>query len=149
MDCEAVDYPLPKLSTTVFDLLSENKKYVANASKKIEGCALRQAFKTAGQAFNVFDENTIDVLVPYGEGKQLISQMSGSKAATDISYCDSLLQQAASYTISLYEYQRQKLEEKGGLFQVCNGCAFALLPEYYDDQVGLKLDGTNYSFWEV
>ena len=149
MDCEAVDYPLPKLSTTVFDLLSENKKYVANASKKIEGCALRQAFKTAGQAFNVFDENTIDVLVPYGEGKQLISQMCGSKAATDISYCDSLLQQAASYTISLYEYQRQKLEEKGGLFQVCNGCAFALLPEYYDDQVGLKLDGTNYSFWEV
>ena len=35
-------------------------------------------------------ENTIDVLVPYGEGKQLISQMCGSKAATDISYCDSL-----------------------------------------------------------
>ena len=149
MNCEAQDYPLPKMRTTILDLLSENRKFTVNGGPELDSCALRQAFKTAGQAFSVFDENTIDVLVPYRTGAQLISQMCTARCAADPQYRDSLLQQAAGYTISLYDYQRKQLEEKGALFQICDGYALALLPEYYDNRIGLKQDAMSFSFWEV
>lgn len=145
----AQDFPLSETSATIFDLLSENRKFVANGGPETESCVLRQAFKTAGQAFSVFDENTVDVMVPYGEGKRLISQLCTARCASDPTCCDPLLRQATGYTISLYEYQKQRLDEKGALLQVCGGYALALLPEYYDEQTGLKMDGVNGTFWEV
>ena len=149
MNCEAQDYPLPKMNTTIFDLLSENRKYTANGDLKLENSAIRQAFKTAGQEFSVFDENTIDVLVPYGAGVQLISEMCAARCAVDPIYRDLLIKQSASYTVSLYDYQRIQLETKGALSQICDGYVLVLSPEYYDDCIGLILDGTNLSFWEV
>ena len=145
----AQDCPLPRIRATLLDLLAENNKFSANGSPETEGCVLRQAFKTAGQAFTVFDENTVDVIVPYGEGKRLIAQLCTERCAADSSYRDSLLQQAAGYTISLYEYQKRRLDETGALLPVCGGYALALLPNYYNGQTGLKMDGENGTFWEV
>ena len=147
--CQACDYPLPNLRTTMLDLLSENTKFSARGGTEIENWGLRQAFQTAGKAFSVFDENTIDILVPYKAGAALISQMCEARCASDPVYCGALTKRAAGYTISLYDYQRRKLESVGALFQTSCGNALALLPEYYDDCTGLKTDGTNMSFWEV
>lgn len=149
MDKCARDYPLPEMHTTLLDLMAENTKYVSSGGPEIENCVLRQAFRTAGENFSVFDENTVDVIVPYGEGRQLIAQMGSARCATDAAFCQSLLRQASSYTISVYEYQRKRLEEQGALFQVCGGVALALMPDFYDDQIGLKIDGSDFSFWEV
>ena len=147
--CQACDYTLPNLRTTMLDLLSENTKFSARGGTEIENWGLRQAFQTAGKAFSVFDENTIDILVPYKAGAALISQMCEARCASDPVYCGALTKRAAGYTISLYDYQRRKLESVGALFQTSCGNALALLPEYYDDCTGLKTDGTNMSFWEV
>ena len=149
MNDKAQDYPLPELKTTILDLASENSRFSANGGIELENFCLRQAFKTAGQAFSVFDEDTVDVLVPYGKGAQLIAQMCGSRCARDTEYCASLLKEATGFTVSLYRYQFRQLEAQGALIWVCNDCALALLPEYYDDQVGLKTDHKNNSFWEV
>lgn len=149
MPGKARDYPLPTLRTTMFDLLSENNAYASNSGAEIADYILRQAFKTAGREFSVFDENTVDVLVPYQKGAQLISQMCEERCKYDPVYCTSLLKQAVGYTVSLYDYQHRQLAEKGALYPVCNGCAIALLPEYYDEQVGFKAEGMNMAFWEV
>ena len=149
MNAHAQDYPLPERRATILDLLSENNKFTAAGGSEIQNCVLWQAFKTAGQAFSVFDENTVDVIVPYGEGSRLITQLCSARCAADLAFRESLLRQATPYTISLYDYQRRQLEKKGALFPVCNGYALALLPEYYDDQLGLNIDGTNLSFLEV
>ena len=149
MNDKAQDYPLPELKTTILDLASENNRFSANGGIELENFCLRQAFKTAGQAFSVFDEDTVDVLVPYGKGAQLIAQMCDSRCARDTEYCASLLKEATGFTVSLYRYQFRQLEAQGALIWVCNDCALALLPEYYDDQVGLKTDHKNNSFWEV
>ena len=147
--CHACDYLLPNLQTTMLDLLSENVKFISRGGAEIENWGLRQAFQTAGKAFSVFDENTVDVLVPYKEGAALISQMCEARCASDPAYCESLIKRAAAYTVSLYDYQRRQLESAGALFQTSGGNALALLPDYYDDCTGLKVDGTNMSFWEV
>lgn len=144
----AQDYPLSG-QATIFDLLSENRKFTTIGAAETENCVLWQAFKTAGQAFSVFDENTVDVIVPYGEGTRLITQLCSARCASDSALCESLLRQTTPYTIAVYDYQRQQLEKKGALFPVCSGYALALLPEYYDDQLGLNIDGTNLSFLEV
>lgn len=149
MNDKAQDYPLPELKTTILDLISENNRFSANGGIELESFCLRQAFKTAGQAFSVFDEDIVDVLVPYGKGAQLIAQMCGNRCARDTEYCASLLKEATGFTVSLYRYQFQQLETQGALISVCNDCALALQPEYYDDQVGLKTDHKNNSFWEV
>ena len=150
MSVGAQDYPLPKMQTTILDLISENRKYTAKRGSELESFVLWQAFKTAGQAFSVFDENTIDVLVPYKAGVQLITELCSARCAKDPTYRDYLLKQATGYTVSLYDYQRKLLEEKGALYQVCDGYALALQPEYYDENsVGLKMDGNSLSFLGV
>lgn len=149
MNRGAQDYLLPTLQTTMLDLLSENRKYTAAGGPELENCALRQAFKTAGEAFSVFEENTTDVIVPYGAGVQLISDLCSARCAEEAGYRASLLKQAAAYNISLYNYQRKQLEEKGALVQLCDGYALALREDYYDDRFGLKMNAMGQSFWEV
>lgn len=149
MSCEAQNFPIPKRNTTILDLLSENKKFTANSRSNLEPYVLWQAFKTAGQAFSVFEENTVDVLVPYGEGKQLIEQLCSERCKTDPVYRDALLKQATGYTVSIYDYQRHRLEGNGALLTICNGYVLALQPEYYDDHTGVLAKETNIPFLEV
>ncbi len=149
MEQNAQDYPLPKMRTTLLDLISENTKFTAIGGMKLEKCLLRQAFKTAGQAFSVFDEDTVDVLVPYRAGKQLITQLSSPRCLRDVEYRSTLLKRAASYTVTLYAYQRKRLEEIGALYTICDGSVLVLQPEYYDMQTGVKTGEQNLAFLEV
>ena len=113
MDGGAQDYPYPprKARTSLFDLLSLNTYYADENCGGIEDYSLRQSFKTAGQAFSVFDENTTDVIVPYGEGKELIAELCSARAEYDDAYRRGLLKKAGDYTVSLYQYQKRRLEE--------------------------------------
>ncbi len=147
MGAEAQDYPQPNLRTTILDLISENHAFTAYCPPELENCALRQAFKTAGQAFSVFDENSIDVLVPYGEGCHLISKLC--TCSMDLDACKAILKQAAGYSVNIFDYQRDRLDAVGALYSICDGTALVLRPEYYDKLVGLRLDASNLSFLEV
>ena len=56
---------------SVYRLLADNPKF-ANAQCPMAECYyLRQAFQLAGKLFQVFDENTTDILVPYGKGRDI------------------------------------------------------------------------------
>lgn len=143
------DGPLPKWNTTALDLLSENSTFATKADLGQDHQVLWQAFKTAGQAFSVFDENTVDVLTPYGEGKLLISQLGSARCASDPTYRDSLLKRAPSYTISLYDYQRKQLEANGAVYPICGGTVLALQAENYDAHLGLTSEKADASFLEV
>ena len=137
MDKGAQDDFVPKLKTTLFDLLSTNEKYAANCHG-IENYALRQAFRTAGENFTVFEENTVEVIVSYGEGKKIIEDLCSQWALSDAAKRQKLLREATSYTVSLYNYQYEKLKAQGALFPVCDGYAIALCEEYYDSTIGIK-----------
>ncbi len=144
----AQDYPLRE-GGTLFDLLSTNDTYAAG-QPGMERFGLHQAFSLAGHAFQVFDQETIDVLAPYGKGRELIAALSCAKAQHNWRLQRELLRQARPFTISLYRFQREALESRGALSPLLDGAVLALHPEYYHQETGLVLEPeTTDQFLEV
>lgn len=130
-------------STTVFSLLSLNDYYCTEAQPYF----FRQSFKLAGCKFKVFEENTTDVIVPYGKGEHLILDLNGEQAKYDIAYLKSLLEQSKPYTVSLYEYQLKQLKEQQALTELPGG-ALGLIG-HYNEEIGFSIDNSNFEFLEV
>lgn len=65
---EILNYPLPKLNSDMYALLSTNdmKRSSVQECNKL----LNQSFKTAGKNFSVFDEKTAEAIVPYNEKRR-------------------------------------------------------------------------------
>ncbi len=99
----------------LFDLLAENKTHIERPAFKGR-YFLNQAFKTAGEAFEVFDENTVEVIVPYdAQADALIADLFSQKAAFDYGFLKACIEKARPYTVHLFRYQHQKLLEYGML----------------------------------
>lgn len=123
--------------TTLYSMLSDNKYfYDAALDANCKNFIMAQAFKTAGKEFTVFDENTTDVLVPYGKGKELITALNALTLPWDFKCMKDLLEEAKAYTISLYAGERARLEKEHGLISLCDGTVLVLQEGYYDDNFG-------------
>lgn len=131
--------------TTLFDLLSQNTKYAQTLFPHF----MVQAFKTAGQNFSVFDNDTTDVIVPYQEGKKIIQQLMEIDIFGSLKEAQALIRQAKQFTVSLYDYQVRKLQGQGLLFPVANGTALALAEGCYNEHTGIVTQSKNDSFLEV
>ena len=133
---------------SLFDLLSVNDAYTAG-QPGMEQFGLHQAFKTAGGAFQVFDQETADVLVPYGKGAEIIAELGSSATQRNWKRQEELLEQAKPYTVSLYQYQLELLEKQYGLNAYLDGAVLALNPEFYSKETGLTLEPGGFEFQEV
>ena len=97
----------------------------------------------------MFHEDTIDVIVPYGKGNQIITELCSGRAKREYAYQKEILKKSNLYSISLFEYQRKILEGKEGLHWLDDGIA-VLRPDFYNGETGLCLDETSSSgFLEV
>lgn len=94
---------------TIFNLLSLNENMNA---KKESQYFTHQAFLTAGRYFEVFDSETVDVITPYKEGKDIIIEFCSAKALYDIKYQKRLLKKAGKYSIQIWKNQLQELVNK-------------------------------------
>lgn len=141
----SMDYPSPskEYRYPLFELLSENTE-CAEASSRNNAFVLRQAFRTANGAFQVFDENTTDIIVPYGEGKEIIADLYSEKAKHDMAFLFATLEQARPYSISVFEYTKKQLEDGGMLKAHENGYFITLDPRGYNTTAGLDVNGDNY-----
>lgn len=131
------DFHIGKLGTTLFDLMSCNTKFAGEAAPHY---FLRCALKTAGSAFTVFDSDTRDVIVPYGEGLQLIAELTGNDL--DLRTWQ---QRAKAYSIGVYDWQLKKL---GNAVTEHHGIA-VLAHGFYDEDTGLVLQSQDAGFLEV
>ena len=59
---------------------------------------MKQAFKTAGDKFEVINNNSLSVLVPYGKGKKLIEMIT---SGIDLSQLNPLISEIQKYTIGV------------------------------------------------
>lgn len=125
--------------TTLLDLMALNEKYTAHCPEA-ENFYLRQAFKTAGQHFSVFEEETTDILVPYGEGRRLVGELGSERCRSDASHRAAVLKKLSPFTVSVYQHQKKQLEKTRALASVCGGWALALAEGFYDAEVGLKTE---------
>ncbi|MEG0897771.1 MAG: CRISPR-associated helicase Cas3', partial [Ruthenibacterium sp.] len=142
------DYPLPHYGTTLFDLLSVNsisRAHCQTAQDKTIG----QAFKTAGEQFHVFEDNTCDVLVPYGEGAQIIADFASTHALYDTAYQAKLIRKAARFCVSLYEYEIKRVRDAGGIHTLCGGAITVLCPGFYENEIGFSMDEHAQDGWRA
>lgn len=142
------DFPVKKLNTSIFEMLSGNRDFLHNRSKETELVALHQAFKTAGQEFHVFEDMTEDVIVPYDEkARRLIADLYSEKAKYDMGYMKKKLDALQPYTVSLYQYQIEQLVRDGGLHmnQAVWGKEsppfYTILEMYYNPKTGFHIEG--------
>lgn len=119
----------------LFELLSTNMQFLSNASSPY---VLNQAFRTAGEWFEVFDSNSESVLVPFKDGIDLIKQLDSDRAEYDMAYAKDLLQQAKQFTVSVPANQIDRMKACGIICTLFEGNIYALNPGYYDDYVGIK-----------
>lgn len=143
-DRGAMDFPVKEKGCTIYNLLSLNGKYCTNT----HGYYYRQAFKTAGNSFSVFDEDSIDVIVPYGEGKEIITQLC-SVNREDFANKKQLIKRAAQYSVSVYQYQQKELERTGCLYWICDGSVAILTDENYDLETGFTMKRQQMNYLEV
>lgn len=135
-----LDYEIHQGHDTLYDLLSLNKKgrrHYDDLGDSLYSLPLAFAYQEAGQKFCVIDQETIDVIVPYGKGKDIISDLlSGSK---DNDNLKRLLKEAQNYTVGLYPYQLQELK---GHITIIEGIEVRILDtSNYDEELGVVLNG--------
>ena len=143
-DGGSMDFPVKGKECSIFDLLSLNVKYCLNDY----GYCYRQAFKIAGSNFSVFDEDSIDAIVPFNEGKEIIVQLC-SIGKDDFVETKRLVKRAAQYSVSIYRYQQIELEKTGSLHWICGGSIAVLADENYDSKTGFTMKRQQMDYLEV
>lgn len=145
MDKGYQDGYVPGKAMCLLDLLSVNREFVNESIPEIEKFVCRQAFKTAGELFSVFDEETFTVITPYGKGRELISLLCSNQS--DFGKTKELLDEAKPYTVSLYKNQIDILKKNNALH--IHSCGAFSLIGHYDEYKGFSLDNECMEFMEV
>lgn len=143
-DGGSMNFPIREKGCSLYDLLSLNTKYCLHDF----GYYYRQAFKMAGDCFHVFDEESIDVIVPFGEGKDIITQLC-SINRDDFTEAKKLIKKAAQYTVSVFRYQQKELERTGSLYWIYDGSVAVLADENYDLKTGFTMNSRQMDYLEV
>ncbi len=120
-------------TTSLYEMLSCNTDFLTEGETAY---ILNQAQKTAGEYFKVFDDDTTDVVVPYGDGKKFIEELFNCPA-DDWEQIKILTKKLRPYTISLYGYEKSNLERDGALMET--KCGILVLSDGWYDEEALGL----------
>ncbi|MEB9736968.1 CRISPR-associated helicase/endonuclease Cas3 (plasmid) [Bacillus cereus] len=138
-----LDYFIPKLKKNMNELLSvpriENsyrRAYIHKHDKKDIPLFIINSYQTAAKHFNVIDDITTSVIVPYEEGKDIIAELNSNNSIEDLSR---LLRKAQQYTVNVFNYEKEKLIINDGLVYYLDGKILALKESAYNDEYGLNV----------
>lgn len=133
------DFYIESVRDSILNLMSCNENVDSGKIPEYNKYFMHQALKTAGGLFTVFDESSIDIIVPYDRGTEIIQKIFavGDK---DYEKLKSILKEAKLYTVSLFKYQKIKLEEQGALIFVPSAGVYILQDGYYDELTGLNFN---------
>lgn len=135
--------------TSVYEMLSTNRKMYPNANKEPVFGQLRQAFREAGRSFSVFDQDTETVLVPYGEGEKLINRLGETELLYDYIAQEDVLRKAKEFSISMMRWELEKLERQGALKYFMDNRIAVLQEGFYDNELGFTMNQEEMPYREV
>lgn len=136
----AMDYPI-KDNETGYDYLSRNT-FAGSKTKSF----LRQSFKTAGENIDLIKDDSVSVLVSYGEGKGKIAELEDLLTGTDYPTSQEwgeikqLLKDLQLCTVNL----RNGDELLNATRCYLDGQILILQEEYYDGVVGVKKEAASF-----
>lgn len=127
---------------TILNFLSLNKKrynaYRINSNMPMDIYSI-QAFKTAGELFQVIDKDSIDIIVPYNdEAKEIINELEN----VDKKDMKKILRKAQKYSVSIYKGSEIKLSENNALRTL--DCGVTVLNDiFYNLETGITFEGAD------
>lgn len=139
-----LNYPLAKIGMDMSSLLGGQKQANSNCiayEKKWNEkypLVMANSYRTSAKYFQVIENNTTSVLVPYKKGKDYIAQFNSFEKIDDLS---SLLKQSQHYMVNLYDHELEELKENGHLQLLMDGMVLALSEGAYDDRYGVEFEG--------
>ncbi|MGN6984615.1 CRISPR-associated helicase Cas3' [Neisseria sp. P0008.S010] len=102
---------------------------------------LMQSFKSAGRAFQAIDAPTHAVIVPYGEGVELIAKLCGEWDPKEMYEAK---KKAQRYSVNVFPNVWDKLQKENALHETIEDSGIYYLDErYYNNEFGLSLDETS------
>ncbi len=129
---------------SLLDWLSDNalNPYGEKNNKRSKPLPLlMQSFKSAGRAFQAIDAPTHAVIVPYGEGAELIAKLCGE---WDPKEMYDAKKKAQRYSVNVFPNVWDKLQKENALHETIEGSGIYYLDErYYNNEFGLSLDETS------
>ncbi|RXZ80687.1 CRISPR-associated helicase Cas3' [Paenibacillaceae bacterium] len=142
-----LDYSVPKLRTKMTTLLfakkEDNNFYSAYMSEHRSRLPLflANSYHTAAEHFEVIENYTTSIIVPYGEGemegKEIIVQLNGDRSIEDFAR---LMRCAQQFTINVFRFELDTLIKNDALVSLLDGKVLALKDGAYDEEFGLNLD---------
>lgn len=138
------EQPILEETVTLYDLLSGNNIGM-NAYRhritdgKMESVPMRQAFRQAGDLFEVIDRNTIGLIVPYKDGKFLIEKLKQTHSMNEIKL---ILRQLQRYTVNIFreDHILKGLIEKGSVETLFDGSVLILSEQFYQENEGVSAE---------
>jgi len=102
--------------------------------RNLTDLTFRQSFQSAAQAFRVIDSASRGVIVPYGDGESLITELS---AVSELQKQFELLKRAQRYSVNLFMNDFDSLMKRGAIHEVqANTGVYYLTKEYYSNTFG-------------
>lgn len=136
-----MDYSIPGNEETAYDLLSFNRHrrgLYCNRTGEQYPYELAQAFQTVGDNFRVIPGGTTDVVVHYGQAKELIDQLNDEG---DFASKIKTLRSLQEYTVSLFDYERKTLDKSKSIIEENGDFGVLVLnEENYSQEFGFLLE---------
>lgn len=96
-------------------------------------------FKTIEQHFEAIDSPTTAVIVPYGEGKNIIAHLN--EEIRNVNLFNQLMKKAQQYSVNLYNHELQALSSEGLISPLYDNAIFCLNEKAYEEAYGVTIDG--------
>lgn len=138
-----LNYKVKNSTKYITDLLMQKRSdniycqaYRDQNNRKELPLFLVNSYGTAAKYFQVIDQQTTSVIVPFGEGKEIIADLNGDRSIEDLG---NLLRKAQQYTVNLYRHEMDELEQNGGLETVFDKQLYVLKDGAYNEDYGVDL----------
>ncbi|SES27272.1 CRISPR-associated endonuclease/helicase Cas3 [Gracilibacillus ureilyticus] len=111
------------------------KSYMSNY-QKLPSLLLTNSYRTAAEHFQVINQQTTSVLVPYGEGEEIITQLNSENSISELSQ---LMKRAQQHSVNIYDHEKNTLIQNGAIISYFDGSILSVTPNAYDEEYGLNI----------
>ena len=141
-----LDYPIRGTNHTMAELLMANlrgnslyREYRSrNSTELITHLVINNSYRTAAKNFQVIDNPTTSVIVPYDEGRDIIAELNGDINRIDFTKFFTKVQR---YSVNVYSYELEQLKQSNGLITLMDNEIYALKEGAYDKEYGINIEG--------
>ena len=127
------------LNVELVELLGRSAKYLSAIPKERPSTFMGSMYKTLESHFEVIEAPTTAILVPYGEGKELINNLN--EDIRDYDQLNDYLKKAQQYSVNVYRHTLQALASEGLIVSLYNDSIYAMKDGCYDENYGLEGTG--------